>query len=72
MVTCDQQEKVAPSPKVLLGIFLQIQDLFWRYAELSRLWVGCSKFPFYKQIFVGTPPGFWNSDQLLFSLNNIF
>ena len=28
MVTCDQQEKVAPSPKVLLGIFLQIQNIF--------------------------------------------
>ena len=26
MVTCDQQEKVASSPKVLLGIFLQIQN----------------------------------------------
>ena len=28
MVTCVQQEKVASSPKVLLGIFLNIQNLF--------------------------------------------
>ena len=36
MVTCDQQEKVASSPKILLGIFLQIHHFFWRYAELNR------------------------------------
>ena len=28
MVTCDQQEKVGYSPKVLLGNFLQITNLF--------------------------------------------
>ena len=41
MVTYHQQEKVASSPKVLLGIFLQIQNLFLRYAEINRYeWVG--------------------------------
>ena len=48
MVTCDQKEKVASSPKVLLGIFLQIQNKFCRYAKLNRLWVDWSKFPFYE------------------------
>ena len=48
MVTCDQQEKVASTPKVLLGNFLQIQ----RYAEgmLNQTVyerVG-NKFPFYE------------------------
>ena len=28
MVTCDQQEKVLSSQKVLLGIFLQIRNYF--------------------------------------------
>ena len=37
MVTCDQQEKVLSSQKVLLGIFLQIRNLIKRYAELNRL-----------------------------------
>ena len=40
MVTCDQHEKIASSPKVLLGIFLQIRNKFGRYAELNRLCVG--------------------------------
>ena len=35
MMTCDHQEKVAPSPKVLLGIFLQIGNVFGRYAEIT-------------------------------------
>ena len=45
MVTCDQQEKVSYSQKVLLGIFLQIKIFFWRYAELNRLLVGCGLIP---------------------------
>ena len=40
MVTCDQQEKVLSSQKVLLWIFLQIRNLIWRYAELNRLLMG--------------------------------
>ena len=47
METCGQQEKVAAKPKVLLGIFLKIQTLFWRYAELNRFLMGLTKFPFY-------------------------
>ena len=45
MVTCDKQEKVAYSPKVLLRNFLQILNLFGRYAELNRLRVGWNKIP---------------------------
>ena len=45
MVTCDQQEKVAYSPKVSLENFLQITNSFWRYAELNRLLVGSSEIP---------------------------
>ena len=45
MVTCDQPKKVASSPKVLLGIFLQLRNLFWRYAKSNRLWVGCGLIP---------------------------
>ena len=45
MVTCDQLKKVASSPKVLLGIFLQIRNKFWRYAKSNRLWVGCGLIP---------------------------
>ena len=37
MVTCDQQEKVTSSPKVLMRVFLEIQKVFLRYAELNRL-----------------------------------
>ena len=37
MVTCDQQGKVSSSQKVLLWIYLQIQNFIWRYAELNRL-----------------------------------
>ena len=48
METCGHQEKDASSPQVLLEIFLQIQNLFWRYAELNRLRVGWTKFPFYE------------------------
>ena len=48
MVTWNQQEKVASSLQVLLGIILQIQNIFQSYAELNRLWVGRSKFPFYE------------------------
>ena len=40
MVSCDQQENVLYSQKVLLWIFLQIRNLIWRYAELNRLLVG--------------------------------
>ena len=40
MVTCDQQEKVLSSQKVILWIFLEIRNLFWRYAELNRFLVG--------------------------------
>ena len=36
METCDQQEKVASSPQVLLGIFLQVQNIFLSYAVLNR------------------------------------
>ena len=36
-MTYDQQEKVASSPNVLLGIFLQIQNSFLKYAELNRI-----------------------------------
>ena len=45
MVTCDQQEKVAYSPKVSLENFLQLTNKFWRYAELNSLWVGWSEIP---------------------------
>ena len=45
MVTCDQEEKVAYSPKVSLKKFLQIINLFLRYAELNRLWVGSGLIP---------------------------
>ena len=45
MVTCDQQEKVLSSQKVLLQIFLQIRNLLWGYAELNRLGVGCDVIP---------------------------
>ena len=41
MVTCNQKEKVLSSQSVLLWIFLQKWNLFWRYAESNRLWVGC-------------------------------
>ena len=37
METCGQQAKVASKPKVLLGLFLKIQNLFWMYAELNRI-----------------------------------
>ena len=40
MVTCDQQEQVLFSQKVLLWIFLEIRYLIWRYAGLNRLLVG--------------------------------
>ena len=40
MVTCDQQEKVSSSQKVLLWIFPEIRIVFLRYAELNRLLVG--------------------------------
>ena len=42
MVTCDQQEKVAYSPKVLLGIFFKSMLNYTVYE-----WVGM-KFPFYE------------------------
>ena len=45
MVTCDQQEKVLSSPKVLLWILLQIRNLIWRYAELNLLLVGSGLIP---------------------------
>ena len=45
MVTCDQQEKVSSSEKVLLWIFLPIRNLIWRYAELIRLSVGSGLIP---------------------------
>ena len=48
METCGRQEKVASGCQVLLGIFIQIHNLFWRYAELNRFWVGWTKFPFYE------------------------
>ena len=44
-MTCDRQEKVLSSPKVLLRNFLQIRNSFWRYAEINRLWVGSSEIP---------------------------
>ena len=44
-MTCDQQEKVAFSPKVSLENFLQITNEFWRCAELNRLLVGSSEIP---------------------------
>ena len=40
MVTCDQQDKVSSSVKILLWIFLQIRNLTWRYAMFNRLLVG--------------------------------
>ena len=36
METCGQQEKVASRPQVLLGIFLKIQNYFWRYAKINK------------------------------------
>ena len=40
MVTCDQQEQVLSSKKVLLWIFLEKRNLFLRYAELNPLLLG--------------------------------
>ena len=45
MVTCDQQEKVLSSQKVLLWIFLEINNVFWRSAELNRFLVGTGQIP---------------------------
>ena len=45
MVTCDQQEKVSSSQKVILWIFLEKGYLFWKYAELNRLLVGSGLIP---------------------------
>ena len=45
MVTCDQQEKVFSSQKVLLWIVQEIRNLLWRYAELNRLLVGTGQIP---------------------------
>ena len=45
MVTCDQQEKVLSSQKVILRICLQIRNLILRYAELNRLLVGSGLIP---------------------------
>ena len=45
MVTCDEQEKVLSSQKVLLWIFLQIRNFIWRYAELNRLLVASGLIP---------------------------
>ena len=45
MLICDQQEKVLSSQKVLLWIFLQIRNLFLRYAELNSLLVGSGLIP---------------------------
>ena len=45
MVTCDLQEKVLSSQKVLLWIFLSIRNLIWRYAELNHLLVGSGLIP---------------------------
>ena len=45
MVTCNQQEKVSSSQKVLLLIFLEKRKLFWRYAEINRLLVGTGQIP---------------------------
>ena len=45
MVTCDQQEQVLYSQKVLLWFFLQIRNLIWRYAELNCLLVGSGLLP---------------------------
>ena len=39
MVTCDKQQKVLSSQNVFMCIFLEIQYLIWRYAELNRLLV---------------------------------
>ena len=47
MVTCDQQVKVADSPKVSLK---KILEIFWRYAELNRLLVGSSEIPILWQL----------------------
>ena len=35
MVTCDQQEKVLSSQKVLLWNFLQKKNWIWGYAEIE-------------------------------------
>ena len=48
METCGQQEKAASSRQILLEIVLQIENIFSRYAELSRFGVGWTKFPFYE------------------------
>ena len=45
MVTCDQQGKVLSSQKVLLWIFPEIRNLFWRYAELNCLILGTGQIP---------------------------
>ena len=48
METCGDWEKVASRPTVLLEIFLKIQNLFCRFAELNCLRVGWTKFLFYE------------------------
>ena len=45
MVTCDQEEKVSYSQKVLLWIFPEIRNLFGRYSELNHLLVGTGQIP---------------------------
>ena len=45
MVTCDQQEKVSSSQKVLLYIFQEIRYLISRYAALKCLLVGPGLIP---------------------------
>ena len=41
MVACDQQEKIASTPKVLLGIFIQIQIYFeGMLNQTVYAWVG--------------------------------
>ena len=56
METCGQQEKVESNPQVLLEIFLQIQNFFWRYAKLNRFWVGWTKIPILWARPAGTEP----------------
>ena len=45
MLTFDQQEKVLSGQNVIMGIFLQIRNLFWTYDELNRSSVGTSLIP---------------------------
>ena len=69
MVTCDQQEKVASGPKVLLESFSQIQHFEGMLNQTVYEWVGINSLSMswpagigpglYKQIVVSIVPPVW-------------